>query len=75
VGRFHQDEAITASTLSTLAVQSGREKGEEGEKADDVYTSEHTESPSPQAKPVHMMDEKFEMSEVIRGTQVEINMD
>jgi hypothetical protein len=74
VGRFHQDEAITASTLNTLAAQSEPEKAEKGEKADE-YTSEHTESPSPQAKPVHMMDEKFEMSEVIRGTQVEINMD
>ncbi|KAJ7368288.1 MFS general substrate transporter [Mycena albidolilacea] len=66
LGRFHQDEAITASTLNTLAAQSEQEKGEKGEKADE-YTNEHTESPSPQAKPVHMMDEKFEMSEVIRG--------
>jgi len=63
LGRFHQDEAITASTLDTIAAQSEPEKAEKG----DAYTSEHADSPSPQAKPIHMMDEKFEMSEVIRG--------
>ncbi|KAJ7781256.1 MFS transporter, partial [Mycena metata] len=33
----------------------------------DKYTAEHADSPTPEAKPIHMMDEKFEWSEVIRG--------
>ncbi|KAF7352804.1 MFS transporter [Mycena venus] len=66
LGRFHQDEAITASTLDTRRDVAQSESAEKGEKAD-VYASEHAESPTPQAKPIHMMDEKFEMSEVIRG--------
>jgi hypothetical protein len=40
-------------------------ESEKAEKAD-VYT-EHAESPSPQAKQIHMMDEIFEWREVIRG--------
>ncbi|KAJ7890819.1 MFS general substrate transporter [Mycena leptocephala] len=62
LGRFHQDEAITASTLDTPVVQPESEKAEKA----DVYT-EHAESPSPQAKQIHMMDEIFEWREVIRG--------
>ncbi|KAJ6539330.1 MFS general substrate transporter [Mycena capillaripes] len=62
LGRFHQDEALTASTLNTHGRQSDAEKSEKA----DVYT-EHSESPSPPAKPIHMMDEKLEMREIIRG--------
>ncbi|KAJ6485004.1 MFS general substrate transporter [Mycena vitilis] len=60
LGRFHQDEAITASTLNTRALPSDTEKGGKSE----VYVAEDAESA---AKPIHMMDEKFEMREVIRG--------
>ncbi|KAJ7179140.1 MFS transporter [Mycena filopes] len=62
LGRFHQDEAITASTLNTIR-QAEPEKSEKS----DAYAVEHVDSPSPEAKPIHMMDEKFEWSEVIRG--------
>lgn len=59
VGRFHQDEAITATTAAP-AVHSDSEKA-------DAYTSE---SPVPETKPVHMMDEEFEWREVIRGMSI-----
>ncbi|KAF7355303.1 MFS general substrate transporter [Mycena sanguinolenta] len=62
--RFHEDEAVLASTLDTGAAATSEQ--EKGEKAD-VETSEYAVSPSPQTKPIRMMDEKFEWSEVIRG--------
>ncbi|KAJ6599082.1 MFS general substrate transporter [Mycena vulgaris] len=58
LGRFHQDEAITSSTIVAPPIDHI-----EREKAD-VYVTEH---PSPDAKPVRMMDERFEWGEVIRG--------
>ncbi|KAJ7433827.1 MFS general substrate transporter [Mycena galericulata] len=61
LGRFHQDEAITSTTL---AAPPGPQL--ETEKAD-VYTTEETESATPEAKPVRLMDEQFEWREVIRG--------
>ncbi|KAJ7276379.1 MFS transporter [Mycena haematopus] len=66
LGRFHQDEAITANTLDTIVAAPSAQEREEKEKTD-IYISEHADSPTPQAKPIHMMDEKFEWSEVIRG--------
>ncbi|KAJ7129696.1 MFS general substrate transporter [Mycena epipterygia] len=57
LGRFHQDEAITSTTVAPAPVHSDSEKA-------DAYTSE---SPVPETKPVHMMDEEFEWREVIRG--------
>ncbi|KAJ6515911.1 MFS general substrate transporter [Mycena sanguinolenta] len=62
--RFHEDDAVAASTLDTgVAAASEQEKGEKA----DVDTSEHAASPTPQTTQIRMMDEKFEWSEVIRG--------
>ncbi|KAJ7180067.1 MFS transporter [Mycena crocata] len=57
LGRFHQVEALTSSTTVSPVVHSDAEKS-------DVYV---TESPSPETKPIRMMDEQFEWGEVIRG--------
>jgi len=61
LGRFHQDEAITSTTATAPPIEhSEKEKAE-------VYINEQGESPTPEAKPVRMMDERFEWREVIRG--------
>jgi len=61
LGRFHQDEAITSlTTAAPRPLHSDTEKA-------DAYVTEHNESPTPEVKPVHMMDEHFEWREVIRG--------
>jgi len=62
LGRFHQDEAITARTaMAPPAVHP------DPEKADVSIIERDSQSPTPEVKPVHMMDEEFEWREVIRG--------
>ncbi|KAJ7498941.1 MFS transporter [Mycena latifolia] len=61
LGRFHQDEAIPSTTVVAPSASPDHEKT-------DVYITEHaSKSPSPEAKPVYMLDEQFEWREVIRG--------